>query len=275
MNAQLTGGVGPTEPDPGAVALMLAPHAFLVASAVLAYLLARRDRRHRPVAIALVAIAIAEVLHLALRLLVLVPARAELGAAPYAGFVRAIFHVTEGCYLVSVVALPWLAWETFTEGGEDLPPGPGWRRRALLAVAAWAAVLLALVLGYPTLRGDVLRQVYLGAELAALFVCVVAIAPWLRRSPWTKPLNMMESMRPGAGETFARVAQTPPPSPRWYTSASVLVLVAGDAVLLAAGAWRHGLFGAVYQIQQAGLLGLYFVIVCMHVFAIVSGRRAP
>lgn len=272
MLSQLTGGTGPTPPNPGAVALGLAPHLFLIAAAMLAiYLWRRRDARHRPAALGLAATAGAEVVRYVLSLTVLA------AAGPHEGLLRAVFHLDQGLYLVGVVVLPWMALSTLC----DLPPGPTQQERYLARLSLWLVLLGAfgatwslLVLGYPELRGDALRRVYLGAELATLFVCALAIAAWVRR-------RMSSSRRQAAtGAEYAEAlaaganGEPLPPSrlPRWYTLAVVLGLVLADAALLFVGAWPRGLFGSAYAVQQGGLLVLYVSLTGVHAVALALTR---
>ncbi len=269
MTPNVLGGLDPVPPKPGIVALLHAPLALLVISAVLAYLLSRKDRRHRPVAIGLGVMAAAALG----RLVMDAPLTVD---GPHVGWMRAMFHVDQALLLVGVVALPWLAHEVFCE----LPPGPS-RRRSAAAGSVWAWFLLTMILGYPELRGELLRRLYLVNEMIALFVCAVAIASWALRRGWTSKIppsveNAIDAceraMGPGARNTFEWIAAGA--APQWYTAFAVLALVGADVALLAFGAWRWGLFGDAYTVQQAGLLALYVAIAGAHVVALMLTRRA-
>lgn len=209
---------------------------LLLASAVLAGLVALGDMRHRPVAIGIAAVSSAQIARALLHAYVL-------HGGPYSGWTRAAFHVEEGLYLLSTVMVPLMVMAVLM----DLPPGPGvgrWARGALWTAygGAWAG----LIGGYPAIRADVLRQVYLVAELVALLVSCVAIASWVRRRGWR-----LES------------------GPRWYSWTTVLMIVVADLVLLVGGAWRYGLFGEAYVVQQAGLLALWGGVAVVQGLALV------
>lgn len=234
--------------------MMLAPLGLLVASAALAFALARRDHRHRPVAIALGVIAGTGLARLALDGALQAP-------GPYTGWLRVVFHADQALLIAGVFTLPWLATETFA------PNRHGRLRYAFLAFA-WAALLIVyLVTQYPELRGDALRRVYLVAELASLFACVLAIVPWLRARGSTPKTDGDPLLPPG--DPFP----PGPGTPRWYTIACVLVLVLGDGALLFVGAWGRGLFGDAYVLQQAGLLAIYASVVGVQVAALMVSRQ--
>jgi hypothetical protein len=258
MTPNVLGGLDPVPPKPGIVALMCAPLALLVVSAVLAYLLSRKDRRHRPVAIGLGVMAVAVLGRLAMD----APLNVE---GPHVGWMRAMFHFDQALLLVGVAALPWVTLATL----RALPPGPSTRHSSwLLRVAVpLSMMLVALVVGYPSIRGEALRRAYLAAELAALFWCAVAIVGWLRRRGWASQTIVVTE----ATETTFTLGGAA--GPRWYTLAVPLGLVGADAVLLAFGAWRYGLFGQAYTLQQAGLLALYAGLACVQVAALIQTRR--
>lgn len=262
---QVAGGLDPVPPKPGAVAMMLAPLGLLVACAALAVLLARRDRQHRPVAIALWIMAGAALVRLALDAPLSV-------AGPHVGWTRALFHIDQALLLAGVFALPWVACVTLWDRFRRYPWPSMW-------IFGWLVSVAMVALDYPTLRGDALRRVYLAAELGTLFVCALAIVLWLRRLGSLSRAQVAGGLdpvppKPGVVADDTTFPPGPGTSPRWYTIATVLVLVLGDAALLGLGAWQHGLFGNAYMLQQAGLLAVYFVIVCVHVAALVSGRKA-
>jgi hypothetical protein len=105
---------------------------------------------------------------------------------------------------------------------------------ALLIGFLWAGAVVCLAASYPAVRGEALRRVYLGAQLAALAVVVAAIASfWWRRE---------------AGMTPARAC---------------LMLCAGtDISDLIAGAWRWG-FWTRWDLNQAVLVLLYSILIVL------------
>ncbi len=304
-NPGATVGLDPTPPDPG-VLPSVAPHAFLVAGLLLAtigardsalhlvcsvllltsawaaWLLVRLDRRHRPIALGLVAMSSAQLVRALLR-------ASALGAGPHAGWGRVAFYLDEGLYLLSTVALPWMAFATLRK--RPYPPGPS--PFARLWWPLWiAGMCVWLVVGYPELRGDDLRKVYLGHELVALLVACVFIAAWVRRRDpvlWFKRLhpddqdlwNREFARGVASGGPFraecrvleARLVRDEAGRPRWYMWAPIVWLVAGDLLLLGVGAWRYGLFGAAYEVQQAGLLVVWGTVAAMQCAALVGARR--
>jgi hypothetical protein len=104
------------------------------------------------------------------------------------------------------------------------------RRRALVALVgvAWVGAIAALALSYPAVRDDVLRRVYLGAELAALFVGAVSVVSFWHRRAEVTPAH-----------------------------ACTILLLFGDLATLLGGAWTRGIFGDGYALAQAGLVTLY------------------
>lgn len=238
--------------------LALAASSLLFASAALSLVLARLDPLHRPVAIAISATSGASIARAILR-------AAVLHGGPYTGWARAAFHIEQALYLVSTVAVPWLAIVTLTAW----PPGPT-RARTL---SAWASAVLigtalVLIAGYPGLRDGPLRQIYLGAELAALLGASIAIVSWILRRGWrgtNAPDGLRGLVHPDViGDVYGL---------RWYTWSAVLMIVVADLGLLFAGAWRYGLFGPAYEHQDAGLIALWGVVAAVHGTAIAVERR--
>ena len=147
----------------------------LVAAVLGALALARRRPDYKPAASFLIAMGAANILRPLLIGYVIAPARLA-GRVPHTGLERVAFHVDQAVFLLWPAGLAALAVWTF------------WRsRRAKGAVAlAYAALVAVLVLGYPTIRRELLASVYLGVELTALLVSIGAVASWWwRRTPTT------------------------------------------------------------------------------------------
>lgn len=146
-----------------------APAILLLA---LAGALARLRSSHRraalPLAVALEALLACELLRLALSRLILAPARARIGALPYAGPERLAFHAEQALHLAWPVAALGLALHLFTR-----LRSAGW----ILAGAAWALAVGALASRYPEVRGARLLSEYLAAQAASCLAAAgVALA---------------------------------------------------------------------------------------------------
>lgn len=136
-------------------------------AAVLAVALAWRRPSYRPTAGFLLGALVASLVRLAMR--------PWLGAAPvpYVGAARLGFHLDSALFLAWPLGIAALARWTFAG------------RRPWPVLAAWALAVAALVLGYPGIRGDLLRKVLLGIELGSLAVAVAAFVAfvWRREKP--------------------------------------------------------------------------------------------
>ncbi len=166
----------------------------------------------------------------AIRVLVLSPAREAIRAAgqdpaaiPFTGVAALASHVGSALFLIWPAGIASLALVLFA------------RRRALPVALAWAGASLALALGYPTLRQDLLRRFYTAAELAAVLVAVVSLAAWVRRE-----------------RTLPSFAQ----------SVALLILVA-EVGSLFVGAWRWGLFFEAWLLSQAAYAALFAILVVL------------
>lgn len=150
-----------TPPNAGMV-LFVADLALLLAAAM-AIVVARRWPRHWPIAAYLGALVLAD---WARRGLAVGPLS---GAGPYTGLARAAFHVEEALYLIGPFGLAALAVAVLAQ---RVPWG---------VAGAYVAAVAALALGYPGVRGEMLRRCYVGAELGAVVVALAAAAAWARR----------------------------------------------------------------------------------------------
>jgi hypothetical protein len=237
----------------GGGVLLLVVSALLIVSAWAAWLLARLDARHRPVAQGLVAMTACMLAREGLHAYVL-------HGGPYAGWHRVAFHLEEATRLATAALPAWMALRVLTKW----PPGPTAGALGVVYGAAW----VGLVARYPEVRADALRQAYLGAELTALFVALLAILSWAPRR-LRAVLGIVSPSRAFVG--LSPVA--PYDGPRWYTYGTVLVLVGGDLVLLIWGAWRWGLFGEAYVVQQGGLVTVWGIVALLQGAALVMARR--
>lgn len=140
-----------------------------VAAAMVAVLLARRREEHRPVAIFLSVATTANLIALACVVLLHPPAVA---AGPLSGTARLVGHVRQGLFLVWPFGFAAMFAAVFAG------------RRVGAFLWAYALTLAVLVLGYPTLGGEVLRQVYFGIELAAIVAGFGFLIPWIGRREW-------------------------------------------------------------------------------------------
>lgn len=140
--------------------------AFLhVVAGVVGMMLARRRRDYMPVALFLTGTAIADLALVAFT----IGASTALPAAPLTGIARIVGHIRQALYLVWPFGFAALFVAVFSHRFSRILP------------AAYAVTVAALVVGYPTLRGETLRQVYLGIELTALLVALAAIIQWAWR----------------------------------------------------------------------------------------------
>jgi len=206
----------------GLLALTIGLH---VVAGLLAVAIARHRSEYRPTAFFLIATGVIDVALTTIRELIFTPARTAIRAAgldpaavPWTGSVRIAFHLHEALFLTWYAGLAALALVVFTK----LRPWP--------VAILWAAVSLALAMTYPITRGEVLRRVYLAADLAALAVAVASFASWFRRR------------RPGQGFTFPQLIAT--------------LVFAIELGALFAGAWRWNVFEN-WSLSQVAYATLY------------------
>lgn len=130
------------------------PYALLFLAAGLAWALAARRSGHRPAAVALTALASTEVAQLAARSLYFGQPR------PFTGAARVAFHVGQAAHVSQAATAVALCLVVLA--------GRRWQPAAL----AWAAFVVALVLGYPALRGDSLAVAYAAWQGLAAATCL-------------------------------------------------------------------------------------------------------
>jgi hypothetical protein len=140
----------------------LAAYAVRVIVAVLAIVTARKRREHRHLAFLFSVLAIADILAAFIVSLIReVP-------TPYTGAPRALYHVTQACFLVLPAAIASAAWVTFY-------------RRTLRPVAiAYGIACAVAFLGYPHLRREPLGWYYAGVNLVAIVAECACLFRWLR-----------------------------------------------------------------------------------------------
>jgi hypothetical protein len=141
----------------------------MVCAAIVALLLARRRADHRPFAVFLCVVTVANLLRVARGLIA--PIR-PLDAPPYEGWARVVFHIDQGLFLSWAAGLAVLVVVLFISS-------PRWP--AILPGVAWAGTVGYLATHYPAVRGEALRDVYLAAELGALVVATGSIITWTWR----------------------------------------------------------------------------------------------
>jgi hypothetical protein len=169
------------------VSLRLLVVALAGALAMLAWQRAKEHPVHRPVAAFMIAVAVADVLRMLLGKQVLAPARALHPAGPYAGLARVAFHLDEALFLVWPLGLAALGFTVFlrhtASEGAAVEAEQNAAAHTVRAVGAvYLVTVVTLAAGYPTIRGPLLANVFLVAELAAVAAAVAAGAVW-----WTRP----------------------------------------------------------------------------------------
>lgn len=139
---------------------------------------------HRPVARLFLLAAISDIGRALLGALALVPARAALGVGPpFSGAVRVVFHVTQA--LLTAYPIGLLAAIAVVLLGAGL--------HVLHLAGAWTLLVVAMAMGYPTLRGVHLQHVYLGLQVATQIGSWIVVVVWaLRRR--REPLMLTEML---------------------------------------------------------------------------------
>lgn len=228
-------------PSPGAIYQWIAV-ALHVISVIAAWLYAGRKGEHRAFSLWISVVLAADMFGFALRAIVPTLECVEPGKA-FAGAARIAFHLDETRFLIWPASLGWLSLRTFSAQGRVCSPGcrsgscavtRRWPLDEVLCV--YLIALGGLIFGYPFLRGDSLRQFYLGAELVSLFAASVAVASWAQRGGWR---NM---------------------SPTVIATLAVLLV---ELTLLATGPWSRGFFGPAWVTQNGGMIALYGVLAAL------------
>lgn len=127
-------------------------------------------RRHlRPVAWLLSAGLAIDLVRRACRVWVLEPAAASLGAAPLSGAPRVVGHLSQGLFLAWGAGVLATCWKVFADRW--------WKA----AVGIWGLVWGVAVIGYPTIRGGVLAQVYRGWVILVVGLSAVAVGVFVKK----------------------------------------------------------------------------------------------
>ena len=137
-----------------------------------AVLLARRRREYAPVAWFLCWVLLSHVVRPIIRVYI---GAGPAGGVPYAGLPRAAFHVEQALFVSWPLGITALAIHVLA------------KRRAWPIALVYVALVAVLVIGYPTIRRELLQSVYLGVTLAALFASGVAVVVWWLRKPSGPP----------------------------------------------------------------------------------------
>lgn len=172
--------------------LLLATRILQGLAAMLAVVLAHRQREHRPLAALLVYGAVANTLRVALQQLVVMPAVLALGGdpaqgiaplAPLTGWARVAAHVDHALLLGWSTVLAACAVAVFWAPGPPCRARPThladiWPYQVIAAI--WMLITGFFVATYPESR-PFHRSGYLLAELLALGVGLAAFVAWLRQ----------------------------------------------------------------------------------------------
>lgn len=241
--------------------LHLAAFALLIGSAATAILLAKRRPDHRPIAWALGAVVVADLVGLALA-----PTLGSRG--PYIGWQRLAFHADEARFLVWPLALQWAVGSSFGEMGHERQV----RSKLAFALLPFYAFLLAVCVAcYPGLRDRPLGYFYACTHANAVLWSVVVIAAWARRR---RPVALAILL--GHAENRAEKEQATVTPARVVAS----LLVALCALSSLAGPWWRGLFGQRYEAEQVILCALYLGIASVQALSFwrepgADASRAP
>ena len=220
-----------------------------VAAAVLAVMLARQHRDHRPVAAFMVLNTIADLGRTALAWLVFEPTRATVRAAgldpavvPFEGWTRAAFVLENALWLTWPAGLAALCLWAFT-GRSRLP----------VVAVFWAVAVAALAIVYP--RNETLGRAYTGLLYAALAVCLAAAIPWLAR------LKLLDRRRlPAESAPTITIPQL-----------CAAVILAAELSLIIVGPNRWGIFKA-WPLAQVVYSVLYVSLIVLHLGAMSRAR---
>ena len=187
---------------------------------VLAWAAARRGPEHRPFAGLLTLGLVSDVILWALQRWVLPPPL--LDNPPLTGWIRFAGYIEAALYVAWPIGIAAVALNTMA------------KRSMRPAIFAYVIVVAGLIIGYPTIRGDVLRKVLLGIELASMLVGIASILAWRRRRERSTTATLCTS-----------------------------ILVAGHFGTVLSGPYRFGLFGEAWVLAQVAYLLIYAVVIVL------------
>jgi hypothetical protein len=186
----------------------------------LAWAAARRRPEHRPFAGLLTLGLVSDVIRLLLQRWVLPPPL--LDNPPLTGWIRIAGYIDAALYVAWPIGIAAVALNTLA------------KRSMRPAIVAYVIVVAGLIIGYPTIRGDVLRKVLLGIELASMLVGLASILVWRRRSERST-----------------------------ITALCTSVIVVGHFGTVISGPYRFGLFGEAWFLAQVAYVLIYAVVIVL------------
>lgn len=142
--------------------------------------------------------------------------------APLTGWVRIAGDVDTALYVAWPIGIAAVALTTLAQ------------RSMRPALFAYVIVVAGLIIGYPTIRGEILRKVLLGVELASMLVGLASIVAWRSR----------------------RTLST-------TTALCTSILVVGHFSTVVFGPYRFGLFGEAWVLAQVAYVLIYAVVIVL------------
>ena len=187
---------------------------------ILAWITARQRAEHRAFAALLSLGLLSDIIVFALQRWVLPPPLVD--SPPLTGWIRIAGDVDTALYVAWPAGIAAVALHTLAH------------RSPRAVLLAFLAIVAALVIGYPTIRGEVLRKTLLGIELAALLVGLASMVAWR-----------------GRRERFT------------VSTLCACVLVVGHFGTVISGPYRFGLFGEAWVLAQVAYLLIFAVVILL------------
>ncbi|HLM73225.1 MAG TPA: hypothetical protein VK459_11055 [Polyangiaceae bacterium] len=141
---------------------------------------------------------------------------------PLTGWIRIAGYIDAALYVAWPIGIAAVALNTLA------------KRSMRPAIVAYVIVVAGLIIGYPTIRGEILRKVLLGIELASMLVGLASILVWRRRSERST-----------------------------ITALCTSVLVVGHFGTILSGPYRFGLFGEAWVLAQVAYVLIYAVVIVL------------